>query len=417
VDPLTALLGSPLVGDIGRFRRGLKLAGILRPQGGAHRNLAELGQRRVVSSVWAGAEVDDAADRLAASLSKQFRAEKATFEAQARRIAEDVQRFKKEREEEEEERVRMLEDTQEMEVSKSRAHKLAALTNAREAKKADAAVGAALRKKRADDDVALARREAAAKKAVQKRREDENTLEVARVQGLRRVEEGRSKHEEVERRQRHFEELMKLKDMADSKEWEEILRRAREEARMKYLEERRRYIEQKQWDSQHGAREDLERRRRAFVEDRKKVQARVRAGNFMRHSGQLGFYDDVRAAPVEWIQYEDASGTPYYYDPLLNKTTYELPTDAPVRHYTVDERIAYDAEHGEGAYDLNKWNERNKQSIMDYGGYYDESGEWIEVNGVYGEDGTFYNLSIGYFDEWGRYILRPIIQEKLDFMV
>jgi hypothetical protein len=79
--------------------------------------------------------------------------------------------------------------------------------------------------------------------------------------------------------------------------------------------------------------------------------------------------------------------------------------------------IAYDAEHGEGAYDLNKWNERNKQSIMDYGGYYDESGEWIEVNGVYGEDGTFYDLSIGYFDEWGRYILRSIIQERLDFMV
>lgn len=76
------------------------------------------------------------------------------------------------------------------------------------------------------------------------------------------------------------------------------------------------------------------------------------------------------------MQYEDESGTPYYYDPKNNITqyrfvscvtaslqfpqlsnalcvmfAYRLPVDAPIRHYTEDERQEYDAQYGEGAYD------------------------------------------------------------------
>ena len=413
-DPVIALLGSPMVREIGKFRRGLKLGGIIKPRNA--RNVAE-SVHRVVSTVWSRGVEDDAADQLAASVSKQFRTEKASFEAQAKRIAEEVLRARKEREEELLDFRRAIEDSQEMEVSKTRAYKLSVLKDARETKKQDTILAALLNKQKLEDEANQTKRAVAAKKALAKRREEENELEVARLLSIKRIDEGREKQENIERRERHAEELMRLKNMADSKEWNEILRRAKEEARMKYLEGRRRFIEKKKWDDQNGARLDLERRRNEFLNERKKVQARVRAGNFMRHGGKLGFYDDVRAAPVEWIQYEDASGTPYYYDPLLNKTTYEAPTDAPVRHYTVDERINYDAQHGEGAYDLLKWNERNKESIINYGGYYEQDGSWVEVNGIYGEDGTFYDLNLGYFNEWGQYILRPIITSRLDFMV
>jgi len=408
-DPVIALLGSPMVREIGKFRRGLKLGGIIKPRNS--RNVAE-SVHRVVSTVWSRGVEDDAADRLAASVSKQFRTEKASFEAQAKRIAEEVLRARKEREEELLDFRRAMEDSQEMEVSKTRAYKLSVLKNARETKKQDTLLAALLNKQKLEDEANLIKRGVAAKKALAKRREEENELEVARLLSIKRIDEGREKQENIERRERHAEELMRLKNMADSKEWNEILRRAKEEARMKYLEERRRYIEKKKWDDQNGARLDLERRRKEFLNERKKVQGRIRAGNFMRHGGKLGFYDDVRAAPVEWIQYEDASGTPYYYDPLLNKTTYEAPTDAPIRHYTVDERIDYDVQHGEGAYDLLKWNERNKESIINYGGYYEHDGSWVEVNGIYGEDGTFYDLNLGFFNEWGQYILRPIITER-----
>jgi len=78
------------------------------------------------------------------------------------------------------------------------------------------------------------------------------------------------------------------------------------------------------------------------------LQARVRKGNFRWHGGKFGFYDDVRAAPVDWVQYEDADGKPYYFDPIFNVTQYRMPVDANIVHHTVLERAEYDAVHGTG---------------------------------------------------------------------
>jgi hypothetical protein len=404
------------VGDINKFRRGLKLAGILATEGG--KNLAAGSQRRPVSSVWERAVDEDASDKLMASLKKQFRNNAASFEAQSKKIAEDVLRFQKDREEEEADARRALEDSQEMEVSKSRAHKIAALKNARDAARQAQMEGSAMKKKMAEDADSLTKRELAARKALLRQREQENAMEVARLKQIKALEEGATIVDERERRDRKFAESMRLKGMADAKEWNEIVRRAQEEGRMRYLEERRRIVEKKQWYSEHGAAQELELRRKSFLEQRKKMQARLRIGNFRRNpGGRLGFYDDMRAKPVEWVQYEDASGTPYFWDPVYNQTTYEMPTDAPVRHYTVDERIAYDAQHGEGAYDREKFDARNRESINQYGGYQDENGEWVTVNGFYGEDGTFFDLDVGFFDEWGIYRIRQVITETLSFMV
>ena len=414
-DPLTALLGSPLVGDIQKFRRGLKLSGlVLQPDG---KNLAESALKRSVSCIWSLDRGEDEDGKLLAGMAKAFRKDKASFEEQSKRMAEEVHRYQKEKSEEMEAHRRMMEDSQEMEVSKTRAHKLSDLQAMREAKRQDALLAARIKAKKAEDEISLAKRANAAKKLLRKRLEEENEMEMSRLLEIRRFEEGGKLVGAQEQKEREMEERERLKVMADSKEWSEILRRAAEEARMKYLEERRRFLEMKGQAQQMSAQQDLERRRKAFAEERKLVQGRVRKGNFRYHSGKMGFYDDIRAKAVEWIQYEDASGVPYYYDSILNKTTYEVPTDAPFHHYTVDERIAYDVIHGEGAYELHKWNERNRESINLHGGYWDENNEWVVVNGCYDAAGTFYDLSLGFFDEWGRYVLKPLITTTLSFMV
>lgn len=71
-------------------------------------------------------------------------------------------------------------------------------------------------------------------------------------------------------------------------------------------------------------------------------------GNFLWHNGSLGFYSDVRAAPVDWIEYEDAAGTPYFYDPVYQVSQYRRPVDANIVHHIDLERAEYDSVYGEG---------------------------------------------------------------------
>lgn len=186
---------------------------------------------------------------------------------------------------------------------------------------------------------------------------------------------------------------------------------------MKYLEELRRRIENKDAIEAARSANDLAERRKAFRMARQGATARIRAGNFVYHRGKLGFYDDVRAVPVDWVQFEDSDGVPYYYDPLTKKTTYELPTDSDYHHHSVDDRIAYDAEHGEGAYDRMMLDRAMVESVNAYGGYYDAEENWIPVNGFYDENDYFWDLDKGWFNELGEYILYPVITGTLDFMV
>lgn len=71
-------------------------------------------------------------------------------------------------------------------------------------------------------------------------------------------------------------------------------------------------------------------------------------GNFKWHGGQLGFYDGVRLASVDWIEYEDSEGKPFYYDPVYQQSQYRKPEDAEIVHHVVLERAEYDGIYGEG---------------------------------------------------------------------
>jgi hypothetical protein len=81
-----------------------------------------------------------------------------------------------------------------------------------------------------------------------------------------------------------------------------------------------------------------------------RLQARVRMGNFKWHGGQLGFYDGVRLTSVDWIEYEDSDGKPFYYDPVYQQSQYRKPVDAEIVHHVVLERAEYDGIYGEGAF-------------------------------------------------------------------
>ena len=115
-------------------------------------------------------------------------------------------------------------------------------------------------------------------------------------------------------------------------------------------------------------------------------------------------------------QYEDASGTPYYFDRLTNKTQYHIPTDAPIRHWTEDLRDAYDAEHGPGAYDAMMAEREFMRSVNEDGGWFDENGEWVAATGYYADDGTWIAYE-GYYDENGKYRKYAKVQGDLSFMV
>ena len=140
-------------------------------------------------------------------------------------------------------------------------------------------------------------------------------------------------------------EKIRLQEMADAKEHQEILRRIREEARMRYLEERRRYIENKdEWDAEK-AKAELQKKRDQFKKEARRMQIRIRGGNFIKkgHDGHLSYYDDVRAKPVDWIQYEDEEGVAYYYDPVLGTTSYDPPIAAGEHHALLS--LVLDAYH------------------------------------------------------------------------
>ena len=135
-------------------------------------------------------------------------------------------------------------------------------------------------------------------------------------------------------------------------------------------------------------------------------------------TGKKGFYDNVRDKAPDWVQYQDEHGHSYYYDPITKIQTYEVPKDADFHHHSVDDRIAYDAIHGQGSYDEVFWKAQMQASVNQEGGYFDQEGQWQDVNGIFDEEGTFYNYDEGYFDEHDVWILYPqSITGTRDFMV
>lgn len=255
-------------------------------------------------------------------------------------------------------------------------------------------------------------------KAKQEAKEkEENALkEAMRVREVKLIHESRVRQAEMERQMALKQEALKIQMLASEGEVAIIRRQNEEEARMKYLEERRRAIDEKAAAAEAVMKAKLARKQARTADIRDKIQARVRMGTFKYHNGEYGFYDAVRAAPVDWVQYEDADGVPYYYDPISQQSQYRLPQDAEIHHYTDIERRDYDAQHGEGAYDAYLADKAFKDGVNQYGGYYNDKGLWIEMDGYY--DANYeWVPNEGYYDENGKYRKYAKVCGDLSFMV
>lgn len=249
-----------------------------------------------------------------------------------------------------------------------------------------------------------------------KEKEDSALKEVMRVKEVKLIHENRVRVAELERQAALKQEAAKIEMLTSADEVAYINRQNQEEARMKFLEERRRVIEDKLVAAAEVKKGKLARKQARTADVRDHMQSRVRMGAFKYHNGEFGFYDAVRAAPVDWVQYEDSEGNPYYYDPISQQSQYRMPADADIHHYTEDERRDYDGVHGEGAYDAYVADKQFKDGVNQYGGYYSDKGLWIEMDGYYDENYEWVPNE-GYYDENGKYRKYAKVCGDLSFMV
>lgn len=173
---------------------------------------------------------------------------------------------------------------------------------------------------------------------------------------------------------------------------------------MRYLEELQRKKENKLQEEEVRVKKERMEKQLALAREKQNMQQRIRMGNFMRVGGKLTFYDEVREKDTGWIEYEDASGVPYYYDTVTKISTYERPNQQEIVKHDDILREEYDKVYGQGAYDYVVADRKWKDQCNRDGGYYDANGEWVRLNGYYDENYEFVDLSKGHYDENGQWV-------------
>lgn len=282
-----------------------------------------------------------------------------------------------------------LEDMAENITGMLRTYKSVQVKEMKEARKRDAADSIAIK-----DKIARMEKEAKQASKLDRQREEEARIleeekEIFRIRAIKNRKRAAEEKEAELRLQREKKEKLRLREMADKAEHEEIIKRMQEEDRMKYLEGLQRDREKRVDRAAMRKQEEFFKKRQLLRQTKQKVTKIVRKGNFMWHNGKYGFYKDARPTDVPYIQYEDEYETPYYYDPISNSSSYDMPADAPIIHHTDKEREEFDAENGEGEYDKLMEQRRFKDQCNRDGGYYSKTGVWLALNGYYDENYMF----------------------------
>ena len=346
VDPLQAFLSEPALHDVVKFRKRLK-SGLVKS---GRKNLIETGNR-VSSVVWTLKQ-----EKQSDSTMRRLNQGKLSNTEQATLYIEQIKKYQRERDEELVAAQQELEDTQEMEVSKTRAHKLGMVHEAREARRIQQLESAAIFAKKAEEKRRTEKLERQAQRLEEKLMADRERKEMARLEDIALHKQEKLQAKEQAEAGRHAVEAIRIREMQDAKEFQEICRRVREESRMRSLK--------KGGATSTTRTRSTPRLPRRSWRKKKEVEGRKRGGNAphqtwqfyeLGKSGKKAFYDDVREKTPDWVQYLDENGYSYYYDPITKIQTYEVPKDADFHHHSVDDRIAYDAIHGAGSYDEVYW--------------------------------------------------------------
>jgi hypothetical protein len=395
------------------------VSSFLIPEESSNPSSAAEGRRGVTSVIWharpkenAGiklqfvGEEDAERDIVSAIPSKQA----------AKEYAKKIIALKKTASEEEHKLKLSLLDQQEIEKAKAKTNKIESLKALREAAREEMHAKKLFLQKLEDDKRQQYAASKAMKKIEQKKKEEAEENERLRIREIHLLEESRKMREDRKVEEALLHQRMKIKFIGDKKETEEIIRREAEEQRMRYLEGRRKVIEDRLEMDRKAEEEKMQAHALEVRELRHKIQGRVRMGNFVWHHGKFGFYSDVRKDPVQYIQYDDENGTPYYYDPVYGTSQYIRPEDADIRHHTDDARREYDGYYGEGAYDIMMADRAYKDAVNRDGGWYDAHGKWVTATGYYDSNYEWVQYD-GYTDENGKYIKYAKIQGDLNFMV
>eukprot|EP00981_Chlorochromonas_danica_P015162 scaffold10764_cov159-Ochromonas_danica.AAC.16 len=319
-------------------------------------------------------------------------------------------------EQEEARRRQLLEDEQQGILAKNRARRAAESRTAKESLREQLDAKRTFHMKYLAEkaqQAAEAERRAAEE---QRAREEAEVLEVLRIRDIKALRSEQLRQEEEDYKMELEMQKMFISKIVDDREAREIVRRLQEEARMQYLEERRRLLDGRLLAAEEEKAKRKKERHDAVAAKANAWQGRLRKGNFVWHNGHFGFYDNVRRELADYVQAEDANGKVYYYDPIYQSVQYREPEDAEVHHYSEDVRREYDALHGEGAYDAYLAMKAFQEGVNQYGGYYDDQGEWIAVNGYYDENGEWVEYQ-GYYDDQGRYQRFAKVSGDLNFMV
>jgi hypothetical protein len=105
---------------------------------------------------------------------------------------------------------------------------------------------------------------------------------------------------ELQAKERQEIELVRIKQLHNNAEMEEIIKRIVEENAMRRCEERRRAVEMRHEYNNHLKKQEMDNKRNAVTAKVDNLTSRVRLGNFVWHHGKYSFYDDIRPKPVEW---------------------------------------------------------------------------------------------------------------------
>ena len=147
--------------------------------------------------------------------------------------------------------------------------------------------------------------------------------------------------------------------------------------------------------------------------------ANIRKGIFKWKGGALKYYRNARQNEVPWIQYEDDVGRPYYYDSISKKSQYDVPNDSYILSASDVAIEEYEAAHGPGSYGIMLADRVWKDEANANGGYYDDGGRWKTLRGYWDPENDYQwiDMSHGYYDECGEFVLHPPVIGDLNFMV
>jgi hypothetical protein len=357
----------------------------------ARRSMVEQSLIGVVSDVWRTAPLEKVQQEDAALTFALMAAlnDSDAFKEASKKYADEVGALKRQAQLRNERAKKVQADQQDLEIGKVKAARHAAMLAQKEQVRKNQEEALALKQKFKEEEAQRLHQERMARRQRMAKLEEDKQKERDRIAWLRIQEESKLENEFLLEREREEMEARRFRKFVDKNEVEEVVRRIREEKAMKACEERQRQKMLQKEQTKIDLRKELRDREEQARAEANEAQGRLRRGNFMWHNGVFGFYDDIRKEPVEWIEYDDEEGQPYYYDSITGYTQYKRPTDAPIKHFTDDERDAYDAIHGKGAYKKMMQDKAFKEGVNLNGGYYNDDGIFITVYGHYDEDGEW----------------------------